>query len=141
MDDLGADLNIIIPVLPLSATIAIMALQFNGIDESNLGFGICPMGFVPPGAISSKAKAAMLAIVKAIQSAEYAADDMTIADSVVLSKLDGYIPDDFVELDFQIKAFLPILCAAVGMEHAFVAKYKASRDYLETTKRRVAHDR
>ena len=92
------------------------------------------MAFVPPGAVSWKAKAAMLAIVKALQSVEHAADNMTIADSVTLSKTEGYIPDDFTESDVQIKAFLPILGAAVGMEHALIVEYKASRDYLETNK-------
>ena len=92
------------------------------------------MIFVPPGAVASKAKTAMLAIVKAIQSAEYAVGNMTIADSVVLSKTEGYIPEDFTKSDVQIKGYLPILCLVVGIEHALVIGYKASSDYLETNK-------
>ena len=49
-DGIGVDLKIIVLVIPLSASTAVLSLQFSGIDVSNLGLGILPMGFVPPGA-------------------------------------------------------------------------------------------
>ena len=43
---------------------------------------------------------------------------MTIANSVALSKVDGYITEDFTKADVQVLADLPVLCSLVGPNHA-----------------------
>ena len=105
MDDVGIELKIQAPVIPLSAVTALLLLKFGGIDAANLESGILPMTFIPPGAISPKSKVAMLALMMAIQSAGDAAGNMTIADSVALSQAgsNGYIPLDFTKSDVQVK--------------------------------------
>ena len=76
------------------------------------------MAFLPPGAISPKAKTARLAIMQAIQKSENARGNMTIADSFELNKArgSGYIPLEFSESYLQIKYYLPILVAMLGPE-------------------------
>ena len=60
----GSNLDIQVPILSLSAANAVMKLQLDETDESNHRAGLCPMTLVDPGVISSKAKAAILAIQK-----------------------------------------------------------------------------
>ena len=78
----------------------------------------------------------MLDLVKAIQSADDAARNMSVADSVALSQAEGngYIPLDFTESDDQVKCFLPTLCAVLGLEHVLVTEYRKSSDYIKDTK-------
>ena len=133
-EDIGLTMRIKVPILPLAVGTDIKSLRFGGIDVSNLGSGIGPMAFVPPGADSAKAKTAQLAILEALQSAEFAAGNMSVSDSVALSKTEGYLAEDFTEGEVQIKSFTPVLASAIVPEHPLVAKYIASRDYIETNK-------
>ena len=134
--DAGKTLKIKVPVIPLSVVTHLLSLMWGGYDTANLGGGILPMALIPPGAISPKAKAATLAIMKATQSVEDAMGNMTVADSVALNQAggNGYIPLDFPEYDIQIKGYLPVLVAMVGPEHALVKEYSDSRDYIEENK-------
>ena len=127
-------MKIEVPILPLAVGTAIKSLQFGGIDVSNLGSGIGPMAFVPPGADSAKAKAAQLADLETLQSAEFAAGNMSVSDSVALSKTEGYLAEDFVEGEVQIKSFTPSLASMIGPKHPLVGEYIASRDYIKTNK-------
>ena len=79
-------IKIKVPILPLAVDTAIKPLQFSGIDVSNLISGIGPMALVPPGEDSAKTKTAQLAILEALQSVEFAAGNMSVLDSVALSK-------------------------------------------------------
>ena len=133
-EDYGLALNIEVPILPLGVGTAIKSLQFGGINVANLGSGIGLMAIVPPGADSSKAKAASLMILQSIQSAEFAAGNMSVADSVSLSKTEGYMPEDFVEGEVQVKSFIPVLTSMIGPEHALVREYTSSREYIERNK-------
>lgn len=73
---------------------------------------------MPPGADSLKAKTAMLAILQSIQSAEHAVGNMSVADSVTLSKTEGYMLYDFIKTEVQIKSFTPVLTSMIGPGHA-----------------------
>lgn len=136
VDDIGVELKIQAPVIPLSAVTALLSLKFGGIDTANLGSGILVMTFIPPGAISPKSKAAMLALMTAIQSAGDAAGNMIIPDSVALFQAggNGYIPLDFTKSDVQVKSYLAILCAMLGLKHVLVNEYYDSRDYIKNNK-------
>ena len=105
--DVGKTLKIKAPVMPLCAVTSLLALMWEGIDVADLGSGILPMAFIPNGAITPKAKASTLAIMRAVQSSEDAAGNMTVADSVALNQAGGrgYIPEDFPELDLQVKGY------------------------------------
>ena len=51
--DTGKTLKIKPPILPLCSVTALLALMWDGINMADLGSGVLPMGFLPPGAISS----------------------------------------------------------------------------------------
>ena len=133
-EDIGLTMGIEVPILPLAVGTALKALRFAGIDVSNLGSGIGPQALVPPGADSSKAKAAQMKILLALQSADFAAGNMSVPDSVDLAKTDGYLAEDFTEGEVQIKSFTPVLASAIGTEHPLVMEYLASRDFIEKNK-------
>ena len=135
-NDAGVSLKIKVPVIPLSAVTSLLSLMWDSIDPANLGSGILPMAFIPPDAISPKAKTAVLALMMVIQSAGDATGNMTLVDSVALNQAGGniYISIDFPESEVQIKCFLPILCAMVGTEHDLFKEYSDSWDFIEEHK-------
>ena len=45
-----------------------------------------------------------------------------------------YILLDFTKSDVQVKSYLAILCAMLGMEHLLVNEYWNSRDYIKDNK-------
>ena len=53
-EEFGDNMNVIVPILPLTTTTAVIALQLEVIDNANLASGIIPIAFVPLGAVSSK---------------------------------------------------------------------------------------
>ena len=134
--DAGVTLKIKPPILPLFTITSLLALMWDGIDMADLGSGILPMAFLPPCAISPKAKAATLAIMQAIQSSDDASGNMTVANSVTLNQAggSGYIPQDFPESDLQIKCYVPVLVTMVGAEHDLVKEYSDCRDLIEDNK-------
>jgi len=134
--DTGKSLKIKPPILPLRCVTALLGLNWEGIDIADLGSGILPMGFIPPGAISPKAKVATLALLRAIQSSDDASGNMTVADSVMLNQAggSGFVPQDFTESDIQIKCFTPVLVTMVGANHELVEEYGSCRAFIEDNK-------
>ena len=120
--DVGKTLKIKVPVMPLRAVTSLLSLMWDGIDMADLGSGILPMAFIPPGTITLKAKASTLAIMQAVQSSDDVSGNMTVADSVALNQAggSGYIPEDFPESDLQVKCYTIILVTMVGTGHALV---------------------
>ena len=93
------------------------------------------MTLVPPGARSSKARAAILGIQQVNQNAKHVGQgNMNFADSVTLSKVEGYVPLSFTESDVQIKTYILVLCSLMGLRHPLTIGYRQARDYLENNK-------
>ena len=55
-------------------------------------------------------------------------------DAVKMSKVNGYIPTRFTELELQIKAYLLVLYSILGKSHNVTLAYGKAMKYLEDIK-------
>ena len=113
-------------------TPAIMAFvntfRFYGTDESDIGSGVLPMSFVPPGAATSKARARrsedhQFAFTYMNMMAT-AGQHITSADAKKLSKSKGYVVTKWSEAYVQLEGYLPVLSTIIGNNHPLFLAYK-----------------
>ena len=71
VDDFAISLGVKAPLIPFGCVSAIVELRLQGLDESDLGSGICPMVSVPPSARSAKAIVDILYIEQNSQNASH----------------------------------------------------------------------
>ena len=123
-EPLGAPVVTITP-----ATMAfIKVFRFHGNDDTDIGSGVLPMSFVPPGGVSGKARARR--IEDATSSFAYMnmmgtdGQHITSADAQSLSRAKGYVPCKWTEAMVQLRAYAPVLAAIVGTAHPLFAAYE-----------------
>ena len=119
------------------ATMAyIKTFRFHGNDDTDIGSGVLPMSFVPPGGVSSKARARQ--VEDATASFAYMnmmgteGQHITSADAQSLSKSKGYVPCQWTEAMVQLRAYAPVLASIVGTSHPlYVAYNKGFNLYMQ----------
>ena len=60
VDDHADRMSIRPPFIPLGCAQPLVALQWQGIDQTDLGAGVLPMNMVPPGTVSAAGRASIL---------------------------------------------------------------------------------
>jgi len=117
-----------VPVITPGIMGLIKSFRFHGNDDTDIGSGVLPLAFVPPGGNSGKARARR---VEANESATLYGNMMSTegqhissADAQALSKTKGYVPSKWTEATVQLKAYLPVLASMVGTNHPLFRAYQ-----------------
>ena len=116
----------------------IKSFRFSGNDDTDVGTGVLPMSFVPPGGVSGKARARRVEDTTAsfaymnMMSTE--GQHITSEDAQALSRSKGYIPCQWTEATVQLRAYAPVLATLVGNKHPiFEAYQKGVRLYTQNS--------
>jgi hypothetical protein len=123
-EPLGAPIVTITP----AALAYIKSFRFHGNDDTDLGSGVLPMSFVPPGGVSGKARARRVEDTTAsfaymnMMSTE--GQHITSSDAQALSRSKGYVPCKWTEASVQLRAYAPVLASMVGSKHPLFEAYQ-----------------
>ena len=142
MDQSARELGLQPPFVPLAALKSFQAFRFYGIDDCELGDGILPMAFAPPGGSPTARKqqledATAAAAYDTMVSTE--GNSISFSDATTLGKAKGYIPVDWTEALLQLEGYLPVLATLIGTDHPLVRNYLSGLDRLKRIQLTLRH--
>jgi len=128
IDAAAEDLGTGAPIVTPAVMAFVNTFRFQGTDDSDVGSGVLPMSFVPPGAATSKARARRtedqeLAFTYMNMMAT-AGQQITSADAKALSKSKGYVVTKWSEVYVQLRGYLPVLATIIGNNHPLFLAYQ-----------------
>ncbi|VEU39857.1 unnamed protein product, partial [Pseudo-nitzschia multistriata] len=142
VDQSARELGLQPPFVPLAALKSFQAFRFYGIDDCELGDGILPMAFAPPGGSPTARKqqledATAAAAYDTMVSTE--GNSISFSDATTLGKAKGYIPVDWTEALLQLEGYLPVLATLIGTDHPLVRNYLSGLDRLKRIQLTLRH--
>ncbi|VEU43031.1 unnamed protein product, partial [Pseudo-nitzschia multistriata] len=136
VDQSARELGLQAPFVPTSILKTFQAFRFYGVDECNVGDGILPMAFAPPGGSPTARKRQMEDAQAALAYDTLVSTEgnsLNLSDALTLGKSQGYVPLDWTEALLQIEGYLPVLATIAGVEHPLVRSYLDGLERLKRT--------
>ena len=119
-----------------TATLAfIKTIRLQGNDPSDVGSGVLPMAFVPPGGASPRARmrlaeeSANVSSYQNMMSTE--GQHITSADAKELAKVKGFVAGIWTEATVQLDSYLYVLIALLGANHPLTVAYRNGIEFLD----------
>ena len=123
------------PLVSTAVMTAVKRFNFHGLDPNDVGSGVLPMAFVPPGGASPLAKARTLEMATGASGYSHMmstqGQSISSGDATKLAKVKGYVATDWPEAIIQLEGYRTFLIGFLGARHHVTIAYATGITYLK----------